>query len=162
MKTAFTIGRLRMLEVLASDGRAHRLSVKGKWLAWDGRRYVICTLKAKKADCALPANVVRMHTKFHGEPPKGAMIGELPDVCGKLQKVGVVKSLVYDVPGSVIRSPGKNPHQWHHAFGDTGHQGGDSYPVSVMPPIYTDANGDALFIKRSKGNIYTVDEWLRG
>ena len=71
-----------------------------------------------------------------------------------------MKALVYTVPRK-INSPEKNPYQWHHAFGDTGHKGGDHYPERVMPALMKDQKGN-LFFKRRPGNIYKVDQWIRG
>lgn len=85
---------------------------------------------------------------------------DAPSPTGVLAKVGLVKSLTYEVP-TRIRSPEKNRYRWHHAFGDTGHKGGDTYPERVMPALLRDARGN-LFIKRRPGNIFTVDTWLRG
>lgn len=84
----------------------------------------------------------------------------MPDRGPTVKNVGLLKSLVYYVP-SKIRSPGKNKYLWHHAFGDTGHKGGDSYPIKVMPMLQRDSAGN-LFIKRRPGNIFRVDNWLRG
>ena len=37
----------------------------------------------------------------------------------------------------------------------------DAYTPKVMPALCQDSKGN-LFIKRRKGNIFTVDTWLRG
>jgi hypothetical protein len=68
--------------------------------------------------------------------------------------------LVYEVP-QTVRSPGKNPYQWHHAFGDTGHKGGKAYSTAVMPWLARDSKGNLFFVRR-QGNIFNVDSWLRG
>lgn len=136
------------------------MSPKGKWLAWDGKQFQICNVKGQ-VNAELPPNIVQRHKKFHAANPQGKpFLASMPDRGPTVKNVGLLKSLVYYVP-SKIRSPGKNKYLWHHAFGDTGHKGGDSYPTSVMPMLQSDSAGN-LFIKRRPGNIFRVDNWLRG
>lgn len=155
------IGQLRDLELYdPRSGRTTHLKPKGKWLAWDGKQFQICNVQGQ-VNATLPSKVVAKHRKFHAANPKGQpFLGSMPDRGPTVRDVGLLKSLVYYVP-SKIRSPGKNKYLWHHAFGDTGHKGGDSYPIKVMPMLQRDSAGN-LFIKRRAGNIFRVDTWLRG
>lgn len=155
------IGQLRDLELYdpRSERTAH-IKPKGKWLAWDGKQFQICNVKGQ-VNATLPSSVVKKHKKFHAANPQGRpFLASMPDRGPTVRDVGLLKSLVYYVP-SKIRSPGKNKYLWHHAFGDTGHKGGDSYPIKVMPMLQRDSAGN-LFIKRRAGNIFRVDTWLRG
>ncbi len=154
------IGRLLELEVL-QNGRVRKMRLKGRWLAWEpGKRcFHVCRPKGR-ASGSLDSSVSKAHRRFHQAAARGAMCADVPEMSGELRDLGLVKALVYDVPASV-RSPGKNPYQWHHAFGDTGHKGGDSYPEKVMPALKRDKRGN-LFIVRRPGNIFRVDTWLRG
>jgi hypothetical protein len=155
MRALLCLGKLIKLEF--ADGR--KASVKNRWLAWDGRNLHICTVKGTTKQ-KLPAAVVAKHRTFHDADPKGQpFIGDCPTPVGRLTQVGLVKALVYTVPRK-ITSPEKNPYQWHHAFGDTGHEGGN-YPEKVMPALVKDQKGN-LFFKRRPGNIYRVDQWIRG
>lgn len=159
MKALLCLGRLLKLELICGD-RVGNLNLKGKWLAWNGRNLLICTVK-RQIQCPLPADVRRKHRKFHNADPQGKpFLADCPSPLGGLRRCGLIKSLVYVVPRK-IKSPEKNPHHWHHAFGDTGHKGGDSYPERVMPALMKDARGN-LFFKRRRGNIYKVDQWIRG
>lgn len=151
------IGRLVSLEVLGDDGRVRVLPMRGRWLAWDGRRFHIVERRAKRS-AALPARTKAMHRRFHRADPRGAYEVVSPDPVNPLRQVGLLKALTYD--SSDIDSPSKQKYHWHHAFGDTGHKGG-SYPTRVMPALKADAKGN-LFIVRRPGNIFRVDEWLRG
>ncbi len=157
------VGRLLSLEVLdPSTGRTRTIRPSKRWLGWavGKKSYCICRVLKPAKIQKLPAAILAAHRKFHQAPSRGAMMVDVPSPAGKLAQVGLVKALVYDVPRS-IRSPGKNPYHWHHAFGDTGHKGGDSYPTKLLPALMRDSNGN-LFIKRRPGNIFTVDTWLRG
>lgn len=159
---ALGIGRLLSLEVLdPRTGRTRKRTLRGKWLVWipGKRRFAIGTLRGRAAG-RLPAAVAKAHQRFHGAGSRSVSLIDVPEASGRLQQLGLVKALVYDVPRS-ITSPGKNPYHWHHAFGDTGHQGGSDYPTKVMPALVTDRAGN-LFIRRRPGNIFTVDTWLRG
>lgn len=160
MKTLLCIGRLVRLELVEKDSdREASISPKGKWLAWDGKNMHICTVTGQTA-AKLPETVRKRHEKFHNRAPQGRpFTADCPTPSGKLVFLGLLKALVYKVPKKVS-SPNKNPYLWHHNFGDTGHKGGE-YPKTVMPAMMKDQKGN-LFIKRRKGNIYTVDEWLRG
>lgn len=161
-KALLGIGLLTSLEILdPKTGRTTTRIVRGKWLAWDtGRRaFHICTVKGR-AGQGLPAGVAKAHRRFHAANPRATVAADVPASAGGEQQVGLVKALTYRVPQQV-ESPEKNPHLWHHAFGDTGHKGGDAYPQRVMPALVRDRAGN-LFIRRRPGNIFRVDTWLRG
>ena len=160
MKSLLCIGRLIKLELVEPDSdKVATLRLKGKWLASNGRDLYICTVKGNTT-AKLPAGIRKKHTKFHDAPPKGQpFIGDCPTKSGPTKVLGLIKALVYTVPRK-INSPEKNPYLWHHAFGDTGHEGKE-YPKRVMPALLKDAKGN-LFFKRRPGNIYRVDQWLRG
>ncbi len=169
------VGRLLSLTVLdQKTGRTSTIRPAKRWLAWavKKRTYCICRVLApRRIDTSgfvgtgqkfpkLPAEVRAAHAKFHAAAPRGAMAVDVPTPSGPLRLIGLVSALVYDVPHS-IRSPEKNKFHWHHAFGDTGHKGGDTYSTRVMPALMKDRKGN-LFIRRRPGNIFTVDTWLRG
>lgn len=158
------IGRLLSLDILdPRTGRSRIVSTPGRWIGWIPGKKCFCICRAGRKASGLgelPAAVRKAHAKFHQAAPRSAMMVDVPKPVGALTKVGLLKALVYDVPGQ-IRSPGKNKYHWHHAFGDTGHAGGDSYPTSVMPAVLKDRKGN-WFIRRRPGNIFTVDTWLRG
>ena len=156
------IGTLTQLTVLDPATRKTRtLTLRNRWLAWEpGKRcFHICTPKGRQGT-ALPPGVRAAHRRFHQADSQAALLADVPSPVGRLTQVGLLKAVVYRVPHQV-RSPEKNPYAWHHAFGDTGHKGGDNYPDRVMPALLRDAKGN-LFIKRRKGNIFRVDTWLRG
>lgn len=156
------IGLLTSLEILnPATGKATTQNVRGKWLAWDPSRkaFHICTVKGR-AGRGLPATVVKAHKSFHSAAPRATVTADVPASAGGERQVGLVKALTYRVPAQV-NSPEKNPHLWHHAFGDTGHKGGDDYPQKVMPALVRDRASN-LFIRRRPGNIFRVDTWLRG
>lgn len=161
MKSLLTIGRLVNCEVIKPDGSTTKVRGNNCILAWDKSKNNFVTCVANKA-CSVRLNpaVVSSHTRFHGTLPKGAIAASANySSAGKIQTIGLCKALTYTVPRD-IKSPTKQRHLWHHAFGDTGHKGGN-YHESVMPYLCVDSQGN-LFFKRRKGNIYTVDEWLRG
>jgi hypothetical protein len=157
------IGLLRRLEILdPATQRVRSVTVRGKWLGWDPKRkaFHVCSARTSRVNPrGVPAGVGAAHRRFHKAASRGALEVEVPEADGATP-VGLLKALVYTVP-SQVKSPGKNPYQWHHAFGDTGHKGGDRYPQSVMPALLRDRKGN-WFIRRRPGNIFTVDEWLRG
>lgn len=155
MKTVTTLGKLVNLEMKSGK----KITCRNKWLCWDGRNLLIATVKSTKKGGSLDKTTASRHKRFHGEPAKGCMLGELPEKGGSVNELGLLKALTYTVPRS-INSPEKNPYHWHHAFGDTGHKGG-KYPDKVMPMLEKDGSGN-YFIKRRKGNIYKIDEWVRG
>jgi len=162
MRQVMTIGRLVNLEILdPATGKVTKRRLSGRWLATSdhGRDLLICRVTASSKSHVQGA-VADRHRRFHREPPKGAWIGDCPDPQGQLKQIGLLKALTYAVPGSQIRSPEKNPYHWHHAFGDTGHRGGE-YPQRVMPGVYTDSRGN-LFIRRRPGNIFKTTDWIRG
>lgn len=161
MRALLCLGRLKQLELLdPASGRTATIRPQKKWLAWDGRNLHICTVTGTLPGAKLPAKIITKHQQFHNQPPKGKPFkADCPTKRGAIRRVGLISALVYTVPKS-IKSPTKNPHLWHHAFGDTGHKGG-KYPTKVMPELIADATGN-IFIKRRKGNIYNVDDWIRG
>jgi hypothetical protein len=163
MKQALCIGRLTHLEVVQPGGGKPRvIRLKNRMLAWEpGRRcFHICRVIGR--DQTNPAgSIAKAHKRFHAAPPKaGTYRVEAPDTAGGLTDVGLLRALVYEVPQD-IRSPDKNRYQWHHAFGDTGHKGGSSYPERVMPALKRTRSGDYVIVRRP-GNIFRVDTWLRG
>ena len=156
------IGRLLEVEILnPSTGKTTRRKVSGCWLAWEPgkRRFHVAKVKGN-AGKRVNGSVAKAHKRFHAAAPGGSYSVEVPEAAGRLRDLGLLKALQYDVPNS-LRSPEKNPHIWHHAFGDTGHKGGDSYPAKLMPALKVNARGE-LFIVRRPGNIFRVDTWLRG
>lgn len=159
------LGTLESLEVLdprTGRTRTQRFGGGRKWLGWDTgkRRFAICRVVREAGAAQLGAAVEKAHRRFHTEAPRAAVVADVPTPSGRLTQIGLVRALTYIVPRRVL-SPEKNPYRWHHAFGDTGHKGGASYPQRVMPALMRDAKGN-LFIKRRPGNIFTVDTWLRG
>lgn len=157
------IGTLHGLEV-ESGGRVKKVATPGLWLAWEprARKFHICKPKAQKAGATgLSPAIKAAHKKFHNEAARKTLVADVPTPKGTLRSLGLLKSLVYRVPSRMVLSPEKNPYAWHHAFGDTGHKGGDRYPDRVKPQLCRDDAGN-LFICRRKGNIFTVDTWLRG
>lgn len=159
------IGTLHELEVLdPATKRVRRISAGGRWLGWDTQRrqFLLARTAPRQSSSTarLPTAVAKAHRRFHGAASRRALVVDVPRPQGRLRQLGLLKALVYRVPKQV-RSPGKNPYAWHHAFGDTGHQGGDTYPERVMPAVCVDQQGN-LFIRRRKGNIFRVDSWLRG
>lgn len=171
------VGRLLSLEVLdPKTGRTKTIRPSKRWLAWMPKKRAYCIVRVLGKPTGLGnfalvgtgqrtvAEALKLitpaHARFHQAKPKTVVRVDVPTPKGKLQQVGLVKALVYDVPRTV-RSPEKNPHHWHHAFGDTGHKGGDHYPLKVLPALMKDRAGN-LFIRRRPGNIFTVDTWLRG
>ncbi len=162
MKSCVGLGLLTTLEVLdPATGSVRTRSCHGKWLAWEGgaRRFVICTTKRRAVGAKLPSSVTKAHLRFHRAGPRHVDVVDAPAPCGAMKQIGLVKALVYKVPRR-LKSPGKNRFLWHHAFGDTGHNGGSDYPLKVMPALMRDAKGN-LFIKRRPGNIFNVDTWIR-
>lgn len=157
------VGTLHGLEVEVG-GRSRTIKTPGKWLAWEpkGRRFHICTLVQRRQGAeGLADAVAKAHRKFHGQAPRATAVVDAPSPVGKLETLGLLRALVYKVPSKLVLSPEKNPYAWHHAFGDTGHKGGTTYPDRVKPQLCRDRAGN-LFICRRKGNIFTVDTWLRG
>jgi hypothetical protein len=162
MKQLMTIGRLLELEIYdPKTGRSQKQRPKGKWLASsaDGRQLYICTVKGSSNAKATKAVAAR-HKKFHRAGLQGMWEADHPTKVAPTRQIGLLKSLTYSVPRSKIKSPGKNPYRWHHAFGDTGHKGGD-YPPKVFPAVIKDKRGN-LFIRRRPGNIYRTTDWIRG
>lgn len=156
------IGTLSSLEVEVS-GRARTIKTPGKWLGWEpkARKFHICRVLRRATADGITANVRSAHRRFHQEAPRKALLVDAPAPKGALRLVGLLRALVYRVPSRMVLSPEKNPYAWHHAFGDTGHKGGTTYPDRVKPHLCKDSAGN-LFICRRKGNIFTVDTWLRG
>lgn len=162
MESTLGVGRLTSLELLnPQTGETSVKRITGKWLAWrpKARAFVICVIKKRSASKCLSPAIERAHRKFHLAPSSGADVIDAPSPTGALRQVALIKALTYDVPGKVV-SPSKNNAHWHHAFGDTGHKGG-IYTPKVMPALCLDRRG-RMFICRRKGNIFTVDSWLRG
>jgi hypothetical protein len=157
------IGTLNGLEIEVG-GHTRTIKTPGRWLAWEpkARKFHICKpVRRQPTADGIDASVRKAHKKFHQEAPRKAMVVDAPAPRGRLRPLGLLKSLVYRVPSKMVISPEKNPYAWHHAFGDTGHKGGDKYPDRVKPQLCKDDAGN-LFICRRKGNIFTVDTWLRG
>lgn len=163
MKHALCIGKLTHLEVIQpGGGRPRTIRLRDRWLAWEPgkRRFHICRVTGR-AEINPTKPVAKAHRRFHAAAPKGGSFkAEAPDAAGRLTDVGLLRSLVYEVPND-IRSPDKNRYKWHHAFGDTGHQGGTDYPERVMPALKRTAKGEYVIVRRP-GNIFRVDTWLRG
>ena len=161
MNSVLGIGRLTSLDIFnPATGSSAVRTVRGKWLGWNpGKRaFVICKVVKRNPGRVSP-KIEKAHKKFHLAPSSGSFVIDAPAIVGKLKQVGLVKALTYDVPDQV-KSPSKNRAHWHHAFGDTGHKGGH-YTPKVMPALCRDDKGN-MFICRRKGNIFTVDSWLRG
>ena len=163
MKQALCIGKLTHLEVMQPGGAGrHTIRLKNRWLAWDlGRRcFHICRVTGH--DSTNPTGpIAKAHRRFHTVAPSaGTFRAVAPDTTGGLIDVGLLRSLVYKVPNDV-KSPGKNRYNWHHALGDTGHEGGEDYPEKVMPMLKRTRSGEYVIVRRV-GNIFRVDTWLRG
>jgi hypothetical protein len=156
------LGLLKSLTILdPASGKTTEMKMVKRWLSWNSakKNFDICIVKGTM-DTKLPSTVEAQHRKFHqADPNADPFVAECPNPVGGLREVGLVKALVYFVPKE-INSPGKNEDYWHHAFGDTGHKGG-KYPEKVMPVLLKDSRGN-LFFKRRKGNIFKIDQWIRG
>ena len=163
MKHALCIGKLTHLEVVQPGGSRPRvIRLRDRWLAWDPakKRFHICRVTGH-AGVNPSRSVAKAHQRFHSAAPKGgSFTAQAPDEGGRLTEVGLLRSLVYEVPND-IRSPDKNRYKWHHAFGDTGHKGGTGFPERVMPALKRTASGDYVIVRRP-GNVFRVDSWLRG
>ena len=158
------LGLLKAIEIVdPNSGRTALLRPAKSWLGYDRKKkaFLICRAKRKTTRRPPPA-IERAHRRFHGAASNGSLIVTNPTLksANKPRILGLLKALVYDVPNSV-KSPTKNRSHWHHLFGDTGHSGKNKYSYKVMPLLIRDKKGN-LFIKRRKGNIFTVDTWLRG
>lgn len=162
MESTLGVGRLTSLELLnPQTGKTSVRRISGKWLAWrpKSKAFVICRV-VKRSQARLSPRIEKAHRKFHLAPSSGSpKVIDAPEPSGDLRQIALLKALTYLVPNEV-RSPSKNNSHWHHAFGDTGHKGG-KYTPKVMPALCVDRKGN-LFIRRRKGNIFTVDSWLRG
>lgn len=166
MESVLGIGRLTSLELFdPQSGRSRTIAIRGKYLAWrpKARAFSICTIVKKYAGRVSPS-IEKAHRKFHLAPSRRALVINRPEPKGALKQVGLIKALTYFTPNPSaldgINSPSKNNANWHHAFGDTGHRGG-TYTPKVMPALCRDQRKN-MFICRRKGNIFTVDSWLRG
>lgn len=168
MESTLGIGRLTSLELLnPSTGKTTTKAVRGKYLAWrpKAKAFTICTIiRRNNPQSRLSPAIQRSHKKFHLAPSRRALVINSPEPKGSLRQVALIKALTYFTPSADapdgIHSPSKNNAHWHHAFGDTGHRGG-TYTPKVMPALCVDSAGN-MFIRRRKGNIFTVDSWLRG
>ncbi len=169
MECALGVGRLTSLEIFNPDtGKTSTRAVRGKYLAWrpKAKAFTICTIVRKGSNprARLTPAIERSHKRFHLAPSRRALTINSPEPKGQLRQIGLIKALTYFTPTADapdgINSPSKNNAHWHHAFGDTGHRGG-TYTPKVMPALCRDSAGN-LFIRRRKGNIFTVDSWLRG
>ncbi len=162
MKAILGVGRLLGLTLVdPTSGKISKRRTPGTWLGWDPRtrQFLLCKPRGRSS-AKLPPHVVRAHQRFHAHAPAaGAKLVEAPSPVGTCRQIALIKGLDYFVPKQVV-SPDKNPYGWTHAFGDVGHKGG-TYTAKVMPALVRDSKGN-LFIKRRKGNIFTVDTWLRG
>ncbi len=170
------IGRLLSLDILdPKTGRSRIVAPANRYLAWSPKKrcYHICWIanvaQLSESDLAgtgqtqpkqLPVEIRKAHQRFHSSASQKAVAVMVPTPVGKLRQIGLLKALVYKVPKK-IRSPSKKRYNWHHAFGDTGHEGRDDYSHKVMPAVLQDRKGN-WFIRRRPGNIFTVDTWLRG
>jgi hypothetical protein len=121
-------------------------------LAWGNRKLHLC-IPAKGNPGSLSSNVRDMHRKFHGADPGRAIVADCPTPKGGTKTLGLIKAITYQATG--INSPAKKRHNWRHLFGDTGHEGRESHPKSLMPAMVQDAAGN-VFIRRRAGNKYTV------
>jgi hypothetical protein len=166
------MGRLRALRVRA-NGRERTIRPSGSFLGWlpAGRKLVVVKkAKGQKVltNVRMPASTVGkiqgVHRKFHGVSPQKFNTYVWPDAVGKLTPVGLIVSLIYDIPPG-LRSPGKVRYQWNHEFGDHGERGHGrvsgqgNYPEKLMPLLVKDQKGN-LFIKRRPGNKFYVTDWL--
>lgn len=161
MRNGVTIGKVTQLEVLLPNGTKKKINLKNRWLAWEPATKNLHIVQIKKiVNKTIPPNIKNIHKKFHrAVPKKTAFVAEAPSP-KNAKFIGLLKALVYEVPKNTIKSPTKNKYRWHHAFGDTGHKGGE-YPPKYMPALLKTPSGEYI-IKRRKGNIYKVDTWIRG
>jgi hypothetical protein len=102
VKALLCLGKLVKLEVVEVDSdREANLSIKNKWLAWDGRNLHICTVKGTTT-AKLPAAIASRHKKFHNAGPRGKpFVGECPSPVGRCTQLGLVKALIYTVPRKI-------------------------------------------------------------
>jgi hypothetical protein len=162
------LGRLLLLEVhTAKDGlvvitpRQRSMlgrAMKGTSLAWGtlGRarpELHVCRILGKaKAGTSIPETLSQAHEEFHGASPTALVRAECPTASSRCKRVGLVSAIGYKAVG--ITSPVKSTDNWRHIFGDTGHSGNEDQPKSKMPELLYD--GKSLFIRRRRGNTYTV------
>ena len=168
MKPLLYIGRLKRLEVIEPEtgkrGVLGARQLSGMILCWDQSKkdFVIARgARRSRVDLgAIPTTLHRQHQVFHGAGARSVIEAEIPDRSGSLKKLALIDALVYEVPNRV-KSPSKNGALWHHKFGDTKHSGNSDKGTKVMPWLCRDNSG-WLYIRRRPGNIYTVNDWLRG
>lgn len=148
----------RVVDLELDDGEI--LTPKKKLLlAWGRNNLHICVPIRKEDAPRLNGNTVRAHREFHGTEPSSVIIADRPTMGKGARKIGLLKAITYNATG--INSPNKKRHNYRHIFGDTGHAGEEDQPPSKFPAVYEDAKGN-LFIKRRRGNGYTVDLYTDG
>lgn len=147
----------RVVDLELDDGQI--LTPRKKLLlAWGRNNLHIC-VPVRQGDGRLNRNTVRAHREFHGTEPTSVVIADKPDMGKDARKIGLLKAITYNATG--ITSPNKKRHNYRHIFGDTGHAGEEDQPPSKFPAVYEDRKGN-LFIKRRRGNGYTVDLYTDG
>lgn len=163
------IGKLKRIEVVhPQTGRRGSIGARrlgGLILAWDpkGKGSFVIAEGARPSPQVLgniPPAIHKAHRRFHGADASTAIVAEVPDRVGKVERVALIDAIVYEVPKRV-KSPTKNGYLWHHKFGDTKHSGNSDKGTKVMPWLGRDADGNLSIIRRP-GNIFKVTDWLRG
>jgi antirestriction protein ArdC len=159
------LGRLVRLVVRHTDGSREAIAPEGvRFLAWDYARKDLVIADAVPGTGKLSPEVQARHLEFHGAAPDRAQRVALRTP-GRMKCVGRVESITYATEG--WNSPSKAGAVWVHLFGDVGERGHgpidpdapSPYPESVMPDLFMDRTS-GLFIRRRRGNRYTVTDWI--
>jgi antirestriction protein ArdC len=160
------LGRLRGFGVIWRDGSRHEICTRGpRWLAWREDTADLVVVAAKRAaQASVTLKQFAAHERFHGQPPRGGVLAQMPDPGQCTKYLGLLEWVTYNAQPIASRKGGDD---YRHFFGDTGERGHGPeigprpyYPTSYMPELWCSPDGEVLEIRRRKGNKYTVRDWI--
>ncbi len=153
---AFEIRYIRL-----GQSKQETASFPGWWWAWDGTPTGgdIRLVKPVKVGSQRLSTVAKAtHRKFHGADPIAAIQVDVKPMGLPLRVFGHVVAIGYDARDISVS---KGDALYRHHFGAFDHDDKPPFPISAMPDLALDRNGQ-LIIKRKSGNTFRLDDWLIG
>jgi hypothetical protein len=164
MTTILGIGQMVLIRFRGLDGVAQDIQPDSDawWFAWKGDPQRGSLLVVRNGGETLPRAsrlVTAGHERFHGAAPDGWLAAHWSPPSKVVHRLGLAMAVRYRVPPGMQSN--KQGHDYHHSFGDFGRGDDRSNDPRYWPVLLSDSRGH-LFFRRRAGNVYHLQDWMRG